>query len=418
MVHAYYCKFDSPAKRAFHDFLDVIRGRRITMCFKAVTGFYGAFIAMLILFFLLATFVYGIKYNLMFLFITFLIFVATYPFAYYLFRVKIFEPVHQISVKWLIQQQIVAKPDQHTVDHTDILTIGNREATKVISYLETLEKQAQAIAQGDFDSHVHDNKIDGTLGDAFSKMRENLRLLEKQALTIADGNLMGDIFNTKVPGNVGSAFEKMRTNLTDVVNTLRQNSSTMTKSAQDLSASSEEVTASMEQVSGTMQELATKSKGNMEQAKQNDSGDRIKSLDKKSEDIENIVTTIQNISEQTNLLALNAAIEAARAGEAGRGFAVVADEVRKLAEESSKSSEMISTLINDIRGQIKHSVQGVETTLQDMEKMIQENDTGFTNVNSSVGEVTNAMTTVAQKAEDLSKGSESLLQVADKFKTK
>ncbi|WP_371352958.1 MULTISPECIES: methyl-accepting chemotaxis protein [Pseudoalteromonas] len=100
-----------------------------------------------------------------------------------------------------------------------------------------------------------------------------------------------------------------------------------------------------------MDELAQQ----MEQAAQ-----EIAALDKQSQQIANIVQSISSIAEQTNLLALNAAIEAARAGEQGRGFAVVADEVRQLASRTSKATEEIVDVVKDNQSLTQNTVRVIE----------------------------------------------------------
>lgn len=117
----------------------------------------------------------------------------------------------------------------------------------------------------------------------------------------------------------------------------------------------------------------------------------IKDLEVKSKKIGNIINTITSIANQTNLLALNAAIEAARAGEQGRGFAVVAEEVRKLAEESSRSAQEIMTIITENQAKTAEAVQAMLEGAEQVQlgiKVINETGTAIEEIMRAVRQTT------------------------------
>jgi twitching motility protein PilJ len=233
-----------------------------------------------------------------------------------------------------------------------------------------------------------------------------LRLLDELS-SLADGDLTVQATVTEdITGAIADSINYAIEALRDLVTTVNDSSilvdaaakqteaasqhlvrasETQTKQAGAASESIRQVVAAIEEVSGNAERCSDVARHSVDVAHKGgeavrrniegmntiretiqDTSKRIKRLGESSQEIGNIVALIEEIAEQTNILALNASIEASRAGEAGRGFAVVADEVQKLAERSTNATKQIEVLVSTIQSDTNEAVVAMERSTTDV----------------------------------------------------
>ena len=278
-------------------------------------------------------------------------------------------------------------------------------------------------------------------------------------------------------GVLAESINSLKSGLRDLISNIANTSETLSAHSEELSQSANEVKYGTEQVSATMEELASGSENQansatnlsetmqafqgdisvlnenadqvvkqsndvlgitnegrqlMEQSrlqmrKINDivkeSVEKVNGLDGETKEISSLVSVIQDIADQTNLLALNAAIEAARAGEHGKGFAVVADEVRKLAEQVSSSIADITNIVTNIQSESSSVTESLQEGYAEVESgtaQIEETGGKFVEINNAVtdmvenmGQVSNKLLTIVQSTDEMNQSVENIASISE-----